>query len=500
MGIIKDQSVKNSILSYFGVAIGVISALLIYPLNTEAYGLAQFLYSTAFFLLPFASFGITSGIIKFFPRFRTTDSNEHNGFLFLILSIGLSGFVAFLIVFFLFQPYIISFLSNLGFDQNILVPNIPYILSLLLLLLLIFIFTFFLNNMKEIVVPNFLHLTLYKIFLPIIIFLNFKQIIENSTFSLSIVIYFIFVLIALIIYTMYLGQFNLKPFSKGFITKPLRREIISYLSYSNLNIIGNTLAFRIDLIMVAMMLGFQMTGTYGILFALAGTIDIPNQSIIQIAAPVISDSWEKNDIKEINNIYRKSSITLITFGTFLFLGTWLCLDSILELSTNTKLLSSVKYIFFFLGLAKLIDMVTGVNTQIIIFSKYFKYNLIFILILGIVNVVSNYFLILEFNVVGAAMATFAAMLIINLVKLLFIYIKVGIHPFSKSTGMLLIIGMVSYAIAFYIPNLENPFLNIFVKGSVFSILYIPAILFYNISPEINLLINQYYTKVMNRLK
>ena len=48
------------------------------------------------------------------------------------------------------------------------------------------------------------------------------------------------------------------------------------------------------------MLNTTLTGTYGILFTLASTIDIPNKSIIQVAAPIISESWEKNNLSEIN--------------------------------------------------------------------------------------------------------------------------------------------------------------------------------------------------------
>ena len=496
MGVIKSQSIKNTILSYAGVVIGSVSALLIYPLDREAYGLAAFLYSTAFFFFPFASFGVTSAITKFFPTFKTKNSNHNNGFLFLILTISTVGYLSFLLVFLFFKDFLFAFLGKLGLDSISLSDSYPLILVLLFALIIIYIFTFFLNNHHKIVIPSLFQNFLYKIFLPIVVLLHYFRYIDSYILSIGIVVFFIFVGIALIIYTMLLGHFNLKPVPKQFITPALKSELVSYLSYSSLNSIGHTLAFRIDMVMVAMMLGFSMNGSYGILFTLASTIDIPNKSILQIAAPIISESWNKNNLSKINEIYRKSSLNLVTLGVFLFLGVWLCLDSLLDLSTNTKTLLEVKYIFFFLGLAKLVDMITSVNSQIIIFSKFYKYNLIFILLLGVTNVVSNYFLIKEFNVIGAAIATFFAMLLFNGIKLIFIYVKMGFHPFSINSLKAIFLAIFAYFIAYAVPVIAYPILNILVKGSVFSLIYLSAILYLNIAPEISKLIWETLDKVL----
>lgn len=485
MGIIKSQGIKNTILSYLGVLIGSLNALLIYPLDREAYGLATFLYSTAFFLLPFASLGITSGITKFFPVFKTKQDNHHNnGFLYLVLKIGLTGYLIFLIIFLLFKSFFFSTLTKLGLGEADLLIYNTYILALLFILIIIYIFTFILNNYYEIVVPFFFQNFLYKIFLPIVVLLHYYDYLSANSFSLSIVIFFAFVGLALILYTKYLGYFNLKPVPKGYITPSLKSEIRSYLGYSSLNSIGYTLAFRIDMIMVALMLGFSMNGSYAILFTLASTIDIPNKSILQIASPIISNSWKKNNLSNIKDIYRKSSLNLSTIGIFIFLGLWLCLDNILDLSTNTKALVEVKYIFFFLGLAKVVDMITSVNSQIIIFSKYYRYNLIFIILLGGINIISNYLLISEYKVIGAAMATFMATCIFNVIKLIFIYLKIGLHPFSINSFKVIIIGIITYIIAYSVPIIEHPLINIIVKGGLFSSIYLIVILTLNVAPEI----------------
>ena len=64
MGVIKRQSIKQSIVSFLGVGIGVISTIWIYPNNLEIYGLSQFLVGTASLLYPILSFGVVGISIK----------------------------------------------------------------------------------------------------------------------------------------------------------------------------------------------------------------------------------------------------------------------------------------------------------------------------------------------------------------------------------------------------------------------------------------------------
>ena len=58
MGIIEKQSVRNLILIYFGVALGFISTLYLFPfiLTTQEYGLTRILLSIAFITSEFAEF------------------------------------------------------------------------------------------------------------------------------------------------------------------------------------------------------------------------------------------------------------------------------------------------------------------------------------------------------------------------------------------------------------------------------------------------------------
>ena len=109
MGIIEKQSIRNLILTYLGVGLGFISTLYLFPsiLTTEEYGLTRILLSIAFLTSEFTHLGIKNIAIKFFPEFENYKT-KHNGFLFLLLAVPLVGYLLFLVLFFMFDEWLIT--------------------------------------------------------------------------------------------------------------------------------------------------------------------------------------------------------------------------------------------------------------------------------------------------------------------------------------------------------------------------------------------------------
>jgi len=123
-------------------------------------------------------------------------------------------------------------------------------------------------------------------------------------------------------------------------------------------------------------------------------------------------------------------------------------------------------------------------------SKYFKFNVITILILATLSIILNYLLIPNFGMIGAAYASLISILIFNLIKLIFIKIKMKILPFSNKTIMVIFMGLLTYFLSIYIPNLENSLINILLKSTLISIFYIILIYKSKISPEFNTILNR----------
>ena len=89
-----------------------------------------------------------------------------------------------------------------------------------------------------------------------------------------------------------------------------------------------------------------------------------------------------------------------------------------------------KIIILILGLARLVDMLTGTNTEIIGFSHHYRANLYMLLLLSVVNIALNLVLIKSYGSVGSACATLISMTVFNVAKLIYIYIMLPAEGFN----------------------------------------------------------------------
>ena len=247
---------------------------------------------------------------------------------------------------------------------------------------------------------------------------------------------------------------------------------------------------NVDILMVTALLGLSETGIYTTAFYIGLMIAIPRRAIAQISIPVISENIKENNFNKIEKNYRLVSLHLLLVGIFIYLLIIINLNDIFYLIPNSQNFISGKNVVYIIGLAKLVTMAFSFNGELIMMSKYFKFNVITILILAALSIVLNYLLIPNFGMIGAAYASLISILIFNLIKLIFIKIKMKILPFSNKTIIVIFVGLLTYVLSIYIPNLENLFINILFKSTLISIFYIILIYKSKISPEFNIILNR----------
>ena len=103
MGIVQNQSFKNTITTYIGFAIGAINTLFLYTefMSETYYGLITYILSTAYVMMPLLAFGAHNTLVKFYSSYKSR--NNVNSFLtwmlflplLLIIPLGLIGHLCF---------------------------------------------------------------------------------------------------------------------------------------------------------------------------------------------------------------------------------------------------------------------------------------------------------------------------------------------------------------------------------------------------------------------
>ncbi len=487
MGVIVRQSLKRTTVTYLGQALGLLSVLFIYPLAWETYGLAQFVIATASLLVPFATLGTTSLTVRFFPDFEK--GNSHHGFLGLLFLITIVTFLVFTPLAIWLEEPLLRILESLGMESDKFQSNRILIFLLVAALILQSILVAHASNFKRVVIPTVFSSFLHKIILPILILLIFYQIIDLQGFKWGMLTMYFLGICGLIIYLARLKQLSFK-IDWRFLNRDLARKMAVYSAFGFFTSLGSLLAFRIDIIMVTTYLGYDFGGFYSSFMFMTFVMVVPYQALLAISSPIISQAWKRKDSTVIKDVYRKSAETLTVAGLLVFLGTWICLEDLLHLTPKLQEQLPYRMTFFFLGLGQLVNMSAGVNDPIIVFSKYFRFNLIALVLLGLTTVYTNYLLIPKFGLPGAGMATAIALLLFNLVKLIFIQWKFKMHPFSMVHLKAVAIGLVAFAAAYFLPVDFHPLLNILCRGSLFVLIYLGLVLGLHISPEIDKLTRQ----------
>ncbi len=498
MGIIKRQSIKRSIVSYAGTLIGVVSTIFIYPLDREAYGFIQFLIGVATFLWPFASFGGTVPAIRFFRNFKNEkDNHGFLGFLLIWLAIGLSIFA---ILGFFCKDYLFDLLAFLNFKEAYFSDNTLTIFLLCILIILIQLMVNYTSNFNRIVIPNALFSLGIKLGIPALVLSSYYGWISDETLKWLLLVMYLMILIGLMIYLYSLGGFNLKV-NFSFINRSLIKEMLNYAFFGLLGSIGTVFAFSIDIIMVAPLTDFGEGGLYNIALFIGNAIAIPLAAINGIAAPIISQAWGKEDRAEIEAIYKRSSILLFTAGLFILVVVWLSLGDVFRLSSRYEELIVGQYVVLIIGLARVIDMMTGVNGSIIGYSRYYRFNLLALLVLSFSNVLINYTLIPIYGITGAAIATAISIIFFNLIKFIFIWITFGMQPIRWSFLGILVLAALAYLIPAQLPSSDFPLLNILINSALAMLLFGVPLYYFRLVPDINELLSEGWKMVkkwMNR--
>ena len=104
---------------------------------------------------------------------------------------------------------------------------------------------------------------------------------------------------------------------------------------------------------------------------------------------------------------------------------------------NGEEFSQGYWVVVLVGLAKLVDMSTGSNNEIINMSEYYRFNMLMMLGLAGLAVTTNWLLIPRMGMEGAALATLLTIVVFNAAKLIFIYYKYRLLPFTRKNLWLL---------------------------------------------------------------
>lgn len=482
MGIVLNQSFKNTISTYIGFGIGAINTLFLYTnfLTDEYYGLVAFVLSAANIMMPFMAFGVHNAIIKYYSTFKT--KNSINSFLTLMLFLPFVFIIPAMIIGFLSYESISRLLSN---ENNIAGNYLWHIFVLAVAMAYFEIFFAWSKVQLKTVFGNVMKEIFHRVCIMILLFLVYLEWLTAEQFILALVG----------VYVLRMMIMKLYAYSVRF--PKLKFETINGLSniikYALLMIIAGSVAMLIldiDKFMIGLMLeDIEQVAYYSVAIFIATVIAVPQRSMHQIMMPLTAKYLNDKDITSLENLYKRSSISLLVISGFIFLLIILNINELYKILPEE--FTGGLFVVLIVSLAKLYDNSLGNNNAILFNSDYYKMVLFFGVLLAVLAIVLNFIFIPIYGIEGSAFATFLAVVVYNTIKIVFVKQKLNVQPFSISTLKIVLLLLVIILAMYFWEFPFHPVVNIALKSAIVLIVYFILVLKMNISEDISMQIKKY---------
>lgn len=497
MGIIQKQGVKSSFYIMLGFVIGAINLLVLFPLffTKNDQGLVRAIIDIGATLSVFCTLGTLPVVYKFYPFYNQYLGPQKNELPFITLLLNLMGFGLLLIIGWHEKDFIIR---KLGKSPS-LAQYFNYVYPYTFFLLLFYWLEAFAWGLRKGVYTNFLRETAIRILTTILIvafgfhWITLPQFIVLFSFIYAVPVVLLFINL------IQSKQWSIRAFTISSVTRRLKGKMISFALFVFAGQFFNLLARTNDTFMIVGLRGLSDASIFAIATYVSAILEIPQRSLNSISIPVLAQSWKDKDFANIKHIYHKSVSNLLVIGLMLFGLIWLNIENLVAFLNWVSHKQSGGYdaiskLIFILGIAKLIDLATGVNGQIIGTSNYWKFDFFTNLFYILLSIPLNYYLILNYSLEGLAYSNLIALTLYNSIRFTFLYKKFNLQPYTFKHGIFLLASIGLMLGIHQLPMASNFAINIAIQSVSFGIGFYLLTQWINPAPEILAIVRNFFLK------
>lgn len=489
MSTIRRQSILSLLFIYAGFLIGALNVLYLFPtyFTAEEFGLTRLLLELSLLLSTLGTMGMIPVSYKFFPFHKRYLKDEKNDLSFVTFMAVLAGLLLMLLLLYTCKPIIIR---KFGYRSPLFIDYYDLIYPLTIGLTLFSFFEVYAWIIGKTYVSNFLKEFLFRLMSTILITLWITGMLKGfdqfaNLFSLT-------YLPPLFLLIFYIWQSKQVPFHVGVssVTKRLGGKMagfgLAFLASSALNAIAKTN----DSIILASQStqGLTDTAVFNIATYLITLMEVPQRSLISSVTPQIAIAWKDKNMERLNTIYKKTALNLLIMGLALISIIWLNIDALVFILGPTY--TPIVRLIIILGIAKIIDMGTGMNSQILMLSKHWKIDLFSNMLFVISTLALNYNLTRKIGIMGPAYGGLISIIFFNLIRFLAIWKYYKLQPFSLDNLKILVASILILLLIEFIPIPGNSIVVSIIKSVLFVLIYGFFILKTKISPDITDLVDK----------
>ena len=488
MGVIAKQSIRGTIVTYLGIAVGVVTTFFVLTrfLTTEEIGLARVLIDAATLFIGLAQLGTTSSIIRFYPYFREKASDEDHGFFFWALVVPFIGFVLFALIYWACHVPLGAWFG----DKSLLFVEYYYfVLPIAFFMLYQTICESSSTALMHIVVPRAVRELIVRVGMLTIYLLYAFRVLSLDGLVIGICVNYAVAALINICYFFSLKRISLRP-DWNFLreNKSLIRRYLTYTGFLIISALTSVLAPTLSSFFVTAKMGLDSTGIFAIATYMAVLVSVPNRSVNAIASPQLARAIKEDNQEECSILIKQVTRNMLLIGGFILLAIWINIDLIFHILPNGATFATAKNVVLILGVSQLVLGTFSICISALNYSRFYAFSLLLSLVLTVSALLLNNYLVPLYGMEGAALSN---LLSYGLYYLLVITTVVPLCRFRivdkrwwKIAALLAVLFVINQLWQLYLPSW-----NIWYDSIVRSVLLLGGgalVTYYaKLSPEIN---------------
>ncbi len=404
MGVIAKQSIRGTIVTYLGIAVGVVTTFFVLTrfLTTEEIGLARVLIDAAMLFIGLAQLGTNASIIRFYPYFKEKDSHEDHGFFFWALVVPFIGFILFALIYWACR---VPLGAWFGDKSPLFVEYYYFVLPLAFFMLYQTICESTCNVLMHIVVPRAVRELVVRVGLLAIYLLYAFRVISMDGLVIGICINYAVAALINLCYFFSLQKINLRPDWTFLRANPqLIRRYLIYTGFLILSAVTSVLAPTLSSFFVTAKMGLDSTGIFAIATYMAVMVSVPNRSVAAIASPQLARAIKEQNSAECSFLIRQVTRNMLLIGGFILLIIWVNIDLIFHILPNGTTFAQAKDVVLILGVSQLILGTFSICLTALNYSRFFAFSLLLSVILTVSALLLNNYLVPLYGMQGAALS------------------------------------------------------------------------------------------------
>lgn len=402
MGIIARQSIRGTIVTYLGIAVGVVTTFFVLTrfLTAEEIGLTRVLIDTAVLFIGLAQLGTGSSIIRFYPYF--SDKQSDHGFFFWALVVPFVGFLLFALIYWACRVPIAAWFGD---KSPLFVEYYYFVLPLAFFMLYQTIGESTCNVLMHIVIPRAVRELIVRVGMLTIYLLYAFGVLSLDGLVIALCANYGIAALINLCYFFSLKPINLRP-DWTFLreNKGLVKRYLIYTGFLLISAVTTVLAPTLSSFFVTAKMGLESTGIFAIATYIAVLVSVPNRSVSAIAAPQLARAIKENNREECSVLLCQVTRNMLLIGGFILLLIWFNIDLIFHVLPNGHIYASAKDVVLILGVSQLILGTFAICFTALNYSRFYAFSLLLSLILTVSALLLNNYLVPALAMNGAALS------------------------------------------------------------------------------------------------